>query len=239
MTKFGFPISYAWVFGLSACVLVNSCIRQQLPLLSEDEQRNNRVVVLENVIPNATSRYTFEILNSSNSAFQVTNVKAPCLCLFEKDLVGIQIEMGDVLEVPCVLPVGSTQETVNLEIFTNSHAPDLQHFQLKLTAIPKLTFVASPSTLKLNSQSGEASQELIIHSEEASLTESVPKIFTSNELVTVNFVEFVPNGIKFSVSINQDVAPIGRSFDRISFQFDDALRSQVDVMTKIDRATNR
>lgn len=239
MPKSGFESQIACCFVLSACLLGVSCNRQQFPSPVEDEPRNGMLVTLDDVRPNTVSKYTFKILNSSGSSFTVTNVKARCLCLFEKDLVGIQIEMGDVLEVPCVLPVGSTQETVNLEIFTNSHAPDLQHFQLKLTAIPKLTFVASPSTLMLNSQSGEASQELIIHSEEASLTESFPKIFTSNELVTINFVEFVPHGIKFFVSINQDVAPIGRSFDCISFQFDDALRSRVDVMTKIDRATNR
>jgi len=239
MQKPGFEIRFAWFFVLSAWLLGGSCNRQQFPLPIEVEQRNGRMVTLEDVMPNAVTQYTFKILNSSDSFFTVTNVKAACLCVFEKDLIGIQIKKGGVLEVPCVLPIGCEQKTVHLEIFTNSTVAEFSHVQLKLTAIPKLTFVAIPSTLTLNSESSEASQELLIHSEEVPLTESRPRVFTSNELVTVQFVEFVPNGIKFSVSINQDVAPTGRSFDCISFQFDDELHSRVDVMTKINRTANR
>jgi len=239
MRKMGFAIRFARFFGLAACFLAASCNRQQIPSLAKVEPRSDRVVTLEDVKPDATSRYTFKILNSSDSPFTVTKVKAPCLCLFEKDVVGSQVSTGEFLEVPCVLPVGSKQESALLEIFTNSNAAEFQHVQLKLTATPKLTFVATPSSLVLNSESGMASRELLIHSGVVSLTESLPKVFTSNELVTVSFVEFVPNAIKFSVSINQDVAPIGRSFDCISFQFDDELRSRVDVPTKINRTTNR
>jgi len=239
MRQFGFVIANARVLGLAACLFAVSCNRQQLTSLTEDEPRSDRVVSLEDVKPNATTHYTFKILNSSDSLFTVKKVKAPCLCLFEKDIVGIQTKAGEVLELPCVLPVGSKQETALLEIFTNSNAAEFRHVQLKLTATPKLTYIATPSSLVLNSESGMASRELLIHSGVVSLTESLPKVFTSNELVTVSFVEFVPNGIKFSVSINQDVAPIGRSFDCISFQFDDELRSRVDVMTKINRTTNR
>ncbi len=239
MRQLDFIIGNARVLALAACLLATSCDRNQSSSLSDAEPRSGRTVTLEDVKPNATARHTFKILNSSDSFFTVTNVKAPCLCLFEKDLVGIQIRSGNVLEVPCVLPVGSKQEAVLLEIFTNSNAAEFTHVQLKLTATPKLTFVAIPSSLVLNSESGTASQELQIHFEEVSLTENLPKVFTSNELVTVNFVEFVPNGIKFSVSINQDVAPIGRSFDCITFQFDDELSSRVDVTTKINRTTKR
>jgi len=239
MPKSCCEIRNAWFLVLSACLFGVSCSRQQLVSPADDEQRNDRAVTLETVIPNTTTHYTFEISNSSDSSFTVTKVKAPCLCLFEKDIVGIQTKAGEVLEVPCVLPVGSKQETALLEIFTNSNAAEFRHVQLKLTATPKLTFFSTPPSLVLNSESGMASQELLIHSAELSLTESLPKVFTSNELVTVSFVEFVPNAIKFSVSINQDVAPIGRSFDCISFQFDDELRSRVDVPTKINRTTNR
>ena len=238
MIWLGFEIRIVYLIALFACLLC-SCNGQQFPSPVEDSRLNDRMVTLEDVMLNAVSHHTFKILNSSDSSFTVTNVKARCLCLFEKDLVGIQIKMGEVLEVPCVLPVGSQQETVNLEVFTNSRDAKFQHLQLKLTAIPKLTVVATPSTLMLKSQTGDASKELMIHSSEVSLTESLPKIFTSNEMVTVQFVEFVPNGIKFSVSIDQDAAPIGRSFDRISFQFDDEPRSRVDVKTTIDRATSR
>ena len=239
MKKFCFVVTNAWFLVLPTLMLAASCNRQQCPSLTVVEPHGDHVVTLEDVIPNTTTRYTFKIFNSSDSSFTVTQVKAPCLCLFEKDIVGIQVKVGEVLEVPCVLPVGSKQETVLLEVMTNSNAPDFRHVQLKLIATPKLAFVATPTSLLLNSESVIASQELLIHSDDVSLTESLPKIFTSNELVTVKFVEFVPKGIKFSVSINQDAAPIGRSFDRISFQFDDALRSQVDVMARIDRATNR
>jgi len=149
--------------------------------LTEVEPRSDRVVSLEDVKPNAPTHYTFKILNSSDSSFTVTKVKAPCLCLFEKDLVGIQIKTGEVLEVPCVLPVGSKQETALLEIFTNSNAAEFRHVQLKLTATPKLTFFSTPPSLILNSESGMASQELLIHSAELSLTESLPKVFTLGE----------------------------------------------------------
>jgi len=138
MPKSCCEIRNAWFLVLSACLFGVSCSRQQFPSLTVVEPRSDRVVTLEDVKPNETSRYTYKILNSSDSSFTVTKVKAPCLCLFEKDLVGIQIKTGEVLEVPCVLPVGSKQETVLLEIFTNSNAAEFRHVQLKLTATPKM-----------------------------------------------------------------------------------------------------
>ena len=138
MRQFGFAIRFARFFGLAACLLAASCNRQQLTSLTEVEPRSDRVVSLEDVKPNATTHYTFKILNSSDSLFTVKKVKAPCLCLFEKDIVGIQTKAGEVLEVPCVLPVGSKQETALLEIFTNSNAAEFRHVQLKLTATPKM-----------------------------------------------------------------------------------------------------
>lgn len=221
------------------CANLVSCDRNRDSYLADTGKQVCQESTIEDVAPNTKLVHSFKIMNSSTSSFAVTDVKAPCLCLFAEELVGVETPSGKELEVVCVLPIGTERTSVLLDVFTTSKVPELRHIQLKLVAVPKQTFFASPSSLRLHSTTGAATQELLIRSDEVSLIESFPTISTSNDLIGVSIVEIAADTIRLAVSINEDVAPMGRSYDCISFHFDDTMGSRIDVKTTIDRTSKQ